>query len=459
MRVFWWVMCVGIFLPLTAGAQTISCESLDKSQAYAHKKSYRYLAEGPEGWLFRSEKDMKADFSLTPQTIARFRELDQAFREKSMDLVIVMPPTRAMMHADKVPVPSRWIKSYEAEKAWNSYAESLVSLKAAGLNIVEFTKADIGKPDFYHKRDHHWTLEGAKLSAQRTAEVIKALPVTLPVHVYQTESAGDVAIDGSFEQFVQEVCGKNITDEKMAKVSTTPTEGDLFTSTDSAQIVVVGTSNCTEPGPSYANFAGYLREFLSTDVDNASIQGGGIDTPILAYLASDDFARHKHKIVVWEVASHYDFNGSEFDPVFAQATPAAKGFCEGSERAATKYDIRSGNSDLFAGLKAKSIPADETYIALKFNKPVKKDFALSLSYADGEKARIRFERSDRYPYDGIYFHTLGNKKSQVLTDVKMLTSKGFVATSVEAKICPLNLSRNIATGSRLNAVEPSAGAP
>ena len=173
-------------------------------------------------------------------------------------------------------------------------------------------------------------------SAQYTADLIKALPSyqSIPKKQYSTRTNGEQNIPGSFEKFIQEKCDSEIKDETVPLYETAADidgsrEDALFGDEESAQIVLVGTSNATEPDPSYANFGGFLRAFLSADIYNASISGGGIYAPIVTYLRSDEYLTHKPKIIVWEIASHYKFHKDLFNDIFDESIPGAYGDCDG----------------------------------------------------------------------------------------------------------------------------------
>ena len=314
----------------TASAQSLLCDALKEEATYEDKTSYRYLFEGHEGYVFRSKKGLKSKFEVKPETLEKFSAVTKAFKAKGIDFVIVMPPTRALVHPDKLPNDIPFIKKpFDPVKTLGAYNNFIATLKSKGVLIADFSALPIPHPDFYYKRDHHWSPEGAKLSAQYTADVIKALPsyTALPKQVFKTTSTETQNIRGSFEKYIEKKCESKIEDQLTPLFETAPenemNEDTLFGDKAQAQIVLVGTSNTTEPNPSYANYAGWLRETLSTDIHNVSISGDGIEAPITTYVNSEDFLQNPPKIIVWEVASHYNFDKGPFDRIFKTAIEAA----------------------------------------------------------------------------------------------------------------------------------------
>lgn len=409
--------------------QDMYCSALDDSKTYKNKQSYKYLLVGSDGWLFRSKKDFKEDFLFNTKTLENFSKFNNALKNNGVNLYIVMPPTRGLMHGDKLSVSVNNYPKFNKQKAWNSYYNSIKQLQDIGLSVASFDGVMELGGEFYYKRDHHWTLSGADFSAKNTAKLFEGIKKDIPETYYKTDNTNEIIeLNGSFEGFVEKACDIQIPNEKTELVKTYK-DNDLFIDDDSvAKIALVGTSNCTEPNPSYANFAGYLREYIGADVDNASIAGGGIDTPMLAYLASNDYRNKKHKHIIWELASHYDFNGDEFKPIFKQIIPAAKGECNGSATVEKELFLSSEKIDLDIDSIDKN-----SYIYLKFDNPINKDFALSYKNSKGNLKRFRFKRSDRYPNDGIYFYEFDEDR---VSNLFLLMSKNYKASKVFIEVCP-----------------------
>lgn len=424
-------LCLLAFPSVAAAKEDWYCDALTSAKTYSSKKSYKYLLHGKDGWLFRSKKDFKQDFSLTPEAIAKFSALSKAMKNKGVHLHITMPPTRGALHVSMLEEGQSHTQPFDADAAYNDYLTSIEQLQKAGLSVADFKDSNQLESDFYYARDHHWTLAGADFSARRTADLFDAYKSDItPVNYVTENTGGEKELDGSFEKLVEEVCAVDISGEKTSLVQTYK-EGDLFEEgNDAAAIALIGTSNCTEPNPSYANFAGYLREYIGADVENVSIAGGGIDTPMLSYLASEKYQNAAHQHVIWELASHYDFNGSEFEPIFRQIIPAAKGSCDG--KALVEKTVALTKEKIPVSIEPFTA---NSYISLKFDAPVKRDFALVYKNNEGKSERFRFKRSDRYPHDGIYYLEWGDGHQDIV-NLALLLSKDFAAKNVTLQVCP-----------------------
>lgn len=423
-------------LHTTAHASDIYCPALDDVETYKEKASYRYLIAGEEGWLFRSRKDLKEDFTLEPETIARFLKLSQVLKQQGKTLHIVMPPTRGVAHHNMIPTQSKWVKNFDAEKASITFNQSLTALKNAGLSVADFSDTPQAVSDhFYYKRDHHWSPMGAKFSAQETAALIKPYLEGLPTKNFQTEiKQTPIELNESFGSFVAQVCNIDIPSQTVDKVQTYATAEDLFDDETPPHIALIGTSNTTEPSPSYANFAGYMREFLQTDIENMSIQGAGIDSPIFSYFAANQEKRSAHKHLIWELASHYDFNGREFDSIFKQIIPAAAGACKVRSVVDTQHTLTGTSLSLLPADK-KSISSQNRYVHFDFSKPVKKEFVMNLKFTDKTTDRFKFKRSSRYPHDGIFFLDLSDHGDKEIEDISILFSEKLEGVALNFQIC------------------------
>lgn len=430
------LLALVIFLLLPASSSAMEtkyvCDALDDGRIYkGSKKSYKYLIEGRDGWFFRSTKDFKSDFSLTPKTLKRFSTFNEILKDNGVTLHIIMPPTRGILHHNFVLQTQKHAPDFNADTAFRSYKSALLQLRLEGISIASFDTVPNMKDSFYYPRDHHWTAAGAEVSAQKTAGLLKPFRDDFVEENYMTEKTNEeVELGGSMEAFVEKQCGVEIQGSK-APIIKTYKEEDLFGDSLPASIALIGTSNCTEPEPSYANFAGYLRQYLSADVDNLSIGGAGIYTPMLSFLASDAYRERKYKHVIWELASHYNFNGHNFSENFQQMIAAARGSCDETSLAMKEIDLVGKKVDL-------ALPpvTAASYIYLQFDKPFKQDFALSYKNTKGESKRFRFKRDARYPYDGTYFVDWGEEVGRI-SDIKLFMPQSYEAKKVHVQICPI----------------------
>lgn len=438
--------------PAAGAGGDYMCPALQKPESYrGGKKSYRLLVRGKDGWLFRTETDFKEDFALKPEMLDYFKTLGQAFKRKGVDLVLLMPPTRAIVHPSVIPAPGKnGIPAFDTAKATQSYDAFLDSLRKEGMNVASFADIlplDPAKTQFFYRRDHHWTATGAKLSADRVAEIIKALPVyaSLPKQKFTTKETGRmVAPDGSFANFIGKVCNVAPPPESVPERVTLPDESaagnsaqGLFGDAAKAQVALVGTSNGVEGEPSWANFAGFLREDLSADVENLSIGGAGFDAPMISYLNAGKLGQHK--VVIWEVATHYNFGTRAMRGMMRELLPPAFGMC-GDDQAIAKMSLDSVKQEkmpLFNGLNEKIPGGLEYFVAIRSGEKLKGTVTLSGERIGAKPEFYKFIRDERYPFDGIYFLTMKQARKKPEKSFSIELPKEAVGKSLEARICPL----------------------
>ena len=241
------------------------CAALSKEETYEDERAFRFIVSGEDGWIFRTDMDLKYDLELSDWSKASFARLQDAFEHNGTYLSVVMIPTRGIVGGSRLLPP--FSESYDYQRAKTSYIQILDDLQNAGLIVADTRDAD-SVDSFFLKRDNHWTAKGAKYIAQRMAESIKRHPVykTLRKTQFRTiaRDAGDRhEANDRFLRFVEDVCGKKPQAEFLEDLyDTVPAEENvnenvLFGDVEAPEVVLLGTSNSTNPKPSYANFEGF----------------------------------------------------------------------------------------------------------------------------------------------------------------------------------------------------------
>lgn len=287
---------------------------LDTAQYDAHDlKPYKLLTEGKNGWIFRSENDFKHDFFLDNKTTTHLAKLNKGLEKKGIKLVIALLPTRGSIGYENINDDD--VKSYNLpskESLWQSYENRISQLKTIGINTVGADKETVETTNFFYKQDHHWTAEGARLMAKAIADNVSALPLykDLPHSEFVTQKTKNISYKGTFTKVYKTLCGYDLEPEK-APYYETKAKGDasgaeLFDDINHP-VVLVGTSNSVNQ-TSKANFDGFLKESLKTNVLNLSETGGGPDKAMLGFLESSDFKNAPPKLLIWELPIYYDLN-------------------------------------------------------------------------------------------------------------------------------------------------------
>lgn len=435
------------------------CSKLEDEKIYDENglSNYSRLIPGKNGWIFRTKNDFRSDWKINDKTTNYLLSLQDAFSKHNQTLVIVMLPVRGLVHADQLFRHHR--DEYgltNTDTAWDKYESSIRDLQKNGVNVVGINRDD-AVPDFFYKRNHHWSAEGARIVAGKVAEVVRTMPVydKISHQKYATEKTNSAVYKSSFEKAFKKICGTDIPDEmanhyETSSVTAADNASMIFDNSHVPQTVLLGTSNSVSES-SEANFEGFLKEYLSSDILNLSYIGGGIDTSIMSYLDSDHFSASAPKIVIWEVPGYYDFNVMD-DKLFNQIIPAAFGSCATDPAHEMNFgEISSGQTIIYSlqsedsaqGTQPVSISAEDVayaskdfYIHLEFSRPLKNKFSLQFQYENGGKKIQNFEKTKEYAHDGN-FYTLFLANSNPLQEIRLVLPKEEGHVGLTAQICSL----------------------
>lgn len=362
-------------------------------------------------------------------------------KNRGIELVILLTPTRGLIHYDQISDEDR--KKYNftnLDKAWDSYWNSIDSIRNHGIHIVGVKRPE---PDqsFFYKRDHHWNSAGAEISAKAVSEYVKNLPVYKDISKKEFITRDDGAYDffGVSKKVFKKLCDTRQPPERVIKKLTTlagaaSNESDLFGDTKNPEIVLLGTSNSTME-PSFANFEGFLKQNLSADIINMSVSGGGLDTAFISYLNSDYFENSPAKIAIWEIPSYYDISNQ--NNFFREATAAANGNCtDKTNMIAQVKDLVIEDPSVLAldKLSSKNITGNDFYVNINFEKPISKPFQLDLRYVKN-RDKYKFQRAGRYLADGKYSLSLRNDKKENLDKVVLTLPPEAKGNKVNVQIC------------------------
>lgn len=425
MRIFMLITFL-FFIALPAKAEDIKlCEALFQDKAYEGNSSYLKMDAGKKGWVFRTSTDYKDDFKVNSILQDRFIRLHNALEKNNIELVIVPLPTRGMMHSEFV-----LDDIYNVDKAKESYGELVHKLRQMGYIVADINDFSAAQ-EFYYKYDHHWNASGAQKMAQRVAAEMKIMPAFKAIKKakFITEKEEQIEYEGSFAEFIAEQCKTKPSKEKATIYKTYQESGgedDLFSDDTKPEIILLGTSNSSLT-PSYANFEGFLKEYLSADVQNMSISGGGVETAILDYFNAGKQVTDKPKILIWEIPVYQNFRGGT---LYRQLIPAVYGDCKGREIFKETIPLKGKNFSvsLPAGLKAKS-----HYMVLDFSDMKERKFTIDTIYNGGgnDKFNLRISKfSENLGKNFIEFDQANEKSVKSINGILKKDGKGSVTLSV-----------------------------
>ncbi len=393
------------------------CEAASDAASYRGEWFYR-LHAGPDGWLLRDD-DLETEFTLNPRTLSSLQRLNEALAGQGVTLVIAAQPPRGVaLSAESVP-------EYRPAEALESYRTARETLQNAGLVVTDLATVALNTPGYFFRRDHHWTPDGARSSAEAVAAAITGTPTfastTFAPQTFRTEAVKAEAQRGSFGEAIGRICGRTPPAETFTRYRTVAEPlGGLF-DTLTPPIALVGTSNSARDD---LNFAGFLAQASGLEVLNASLIGGGPEAALAAYLRSPTFREARPAFLVWEFATL--FNVPQNPLFYRQLVPSVRGACSIGESTASVTRALGETVPLFEGAQG-----DAEFLYLNVSDLSQTAFDVRLRYANGRRETVRLERPNREGNDGRFFLELGGRL-QTATLQMPASAEG----EAEARVCP-----------------------
>jgi alginate biosynthesis protein AlgX len=388
------------------GLDCLLCPGLADDSQYAEgiMKSMKHIAPGKDSWLFRSEVDLSNDFGIPYNMQPQFKRLIQAFAAKHVQVVIAVQPTRGIMHRDKIRADSAY--GFDFASARRNLATFLDQLRAGGALVPDIlTLVDNPpQPDYFFRRDHHWTPTGAQATARIVADAVKQHPAyaELTKKSYHTEPSVMVPKDGTMSRALKKICGNNYGFQYVRGFQTVPAANDLgalFDDESSPEVILVGTSNSAnrdDDAKNY-NFDGYLKEYLGVDILNLAQPGAGQEGALLNYLQSADYSPDAPpKMIIWELPASFHLE----DPlIYRQLLPAIQGGCAKAEVLAAKQTELpplqvNQRIEIFSnsGAQRRDLTDLPGFLDIQLSDKNLKDFYIITYYDNGQRDKVWYRR-------------------------------------------------------------------
>lgn len=423
----------------------------------SYLEDFRVLEQGRNDWLFRSGIDLTTNITISDASIDQLRRLANALRARGTELVIVFQPPRGLMDVDQLTPTQR--KHYDFAAARRSYAHALERIRSAGVAVAPIDKlVDEHKGyEYFFRRDHHWTPDGAQHTAQVVADTVRALPAfkDVPREQFVTRPASLIGKPGTLQKVATQICGGSYSMQYVKGDITEPAgggdanallgdggaapsaapdasggglldvadksggdSGGLLDDGDGAgggtvpQIVLIGTSNSDSKGG--YNFNGYLEQALGADILDTALSGGSFDGSLLHYLPSALYQQHPPKIIVWEMPWQ-NWPGASKSPykTYRQAVPLVHDGCEGRPAAlSSTVVLHAGSNELLfnGGDPAKPLVGSQYWLDLQFSDPTIKDLHAIVWYYSGQKESLKLHFNQYVDNGGRFVTELRNNR-------------------------------------------------
>lgn len=390
-----------------ARAADTACAALREKSSYkGDLEEMMYLLPGKDGWFFRTQQDLKTEYRFRHENGTLIAKLSKILKDKNIDLIIAYPPTRGVVAHQFAPISDTLAKGYNPAMVRRNYIKMLDEMKADGVNMVGEPDVKIGSKYFF-KADHHWTPDGASEMAQDVAAFAKTLPVysALKKTEFVTTDLPAASTEPTFGAAIKKICGASVAPDNIITTQTAPAaKGDadsLLGDAAATEVVLVGTSN-SKREVNDLNFSGLLKEFLSVDVLNAAISGGGIAEAMSNYLASNHIKDTPPKILIWEIPGYYDLDGGVFRGNLRQLIASVYRACD--KPLVRIKGAKLGAADIFQGKGKDIAPGTPFYFGMTPAQKMSKKFTLTFNFDKGQPEKYEVSQLRSYPDDMSFYY-------------------------------------------------------
>lgn len=394
------------------------CDGLKNEANYRGREvALKTIVPGQEDWLFLTLADLNVPV-LSVSAVDRLGSLVQALTEYDMQLFVALIPPRGLMQYQNLTPQLK--QRFDATAMEKGYQKIRADIQAAGARVPDLLslKDQMSDADFYMRRDHHWSPQGARQVAALVAAEIRQQPLyqSLPKQTYITERQGLVSQTESINHGLKAICGGSYPAQQEPAFKTYPAQQNpqqIVQEGTSPEVVLVGTSNseADSGGDHYYNFDGFLKEYLQTDVLNHAIPGVGLDGSLMSYFLSQHYTDgNKPKFIIWELPLGALNLIDLSDEVFYQNLVAAIAGCD--PFMPDRFQVKLKNVQLKPtvnislldnrGANAADLTDFKGTASLRLANPEFRNFAMIIHYASGVTHRIPIDRSYRIGSDLYY---------------------------------------------------------
>ena len=413
------------------------------TQAEALNPDFVRYFPGENGWMF-TPGDFSPLPSPTDRDIEALRRLVTYLSSKGTKTVIVVPPTRGLVASGAAGALRNRYAVANDDSIRRSYRSAIANLRSTGATVPDLLAGiDEAKlpaiNHFYRSQDAHWRAEGAQLSAKFVADTVKkAVDLSsFPKKSYVTKMTATDPYRVSLLDALSKICGKTVQAEIEPRYVTEQVGDDAgaggLLESSKTPVVLVGTS-FSRPDAAY-NFSGFLSEYLAVDVLNVAIAGGGLETSMLSYLGSRDFADAPPAVLIWEVRPFELPTADLIDQLMATLA----GGCAADKALLTRsVPLQRGVTPLITlDQKQRSALKGPLYVDIAARDTGLNKYTLRLSYTDFTEEDVEIDMTRAaFPPDH-YFHPLPADRLKTLDSVSLrpaARSSGKVTVSV----CPIS---------------------
>ncbi len=386
------------------GAVAFACPRLTRADRVRQE-----VYQGNDGWFFRSG-DLAEDLTISPPLMAEFVRLSKALAARGTTLVLAPTPPRGQIGRVALgPVDTDTV--YDPK--WSDRSDSIFRADAAkaGLAVIP-ALSPTTPPEFFFRRDHHWTPLGSQMFAKDIAAYLGLLPAAkaLPRLTFHTTQTETIDLQSHLRDQIAAECDVAIPPEQVTLYRTeqsADTAADLFGDDaapspeagadalfgggDAPAIALIGTSFSEIER---YGFEGFLLQETGLQVANHAVSSGGAFASMVGYLSSPAWRDTPSPIMLWEFQRN-DALLKDSALGFRQAIPAAKGDCGGGAIATAEGESGKGLVLTLAAPEKSIVSGQEAYAVIQFADPLVRVVAVSFQHRDGQIEDVPLIRHPR----------------------------------------------------------------
>ena len=379
------------------------------------------IIEGQNGWLFRSQSDLKTDFVPNDDGLAMLSAFRKKLESRGSQVVLVYTPSRGLMHAAQL---NGW--PFEYARALANYQKTLQAFRHAGFIVPPLdqltTLANNQADSYFFHRDIHWTPWGAQKTAELVASTVKSLPLyqQIPDKAFTTQLNGVMTQTGAMQAAVSHLCsGERFPSEYRQQYQTDAVTPAATSNTDSASSVLSsskGLGDVVLLGSSFSalsrfNFDGFLKQALGKDVTNMALSGGDNRGAWAEYLSSDAYQQHPPRLIVWEVPAQYNMSDKS---LLRQLIPLVDNGCQSKKVLMQQSQAlnQGTGTDLVFNRSLIGTRASDLVMDMTISDPTVHNVQVRIWYQDGTHDEFLVKQNKRAQTGGRFVFLLARDASR-----------------------------------------------